>query len=67
MHNALEIGVYVFFNSIEQHSKFLLHTVQVLCMCTLFDSTGLLEMIAWVFNNLSYTIHLRCVLMFVES
>jgi len=25
----------VFFYLIEQHSKFLLHTLQVLCMCTL--------------------------------
>ena len=30
--NKLEIGVYVFFYLIEQHSKFLLHTFQVLYM-----------------------------------
>jgi len=30
-----------FFYLIEQHSKFLLHTVQVLYMCTLCDSTKL--------------------------
>jgi len=37
-----------FFYLIEQHSKFLLHTLQVLYMCTLCDSTGLFEMIVWV-------------------
>jgi len=41
MHNKLEIGVYVFFYLIEQHSKFLLHTLQVLYMCTLCDSTNI--------------------------
>jgi len=30
--------VWVFFYLIEQHSKFLLHTLQVLYMCTLCDS-----------------------------
>jgi len=35
---------YAFFYLIEQHSKFLLHTVQVLYMCTLCDSTGFFEM-----------------------
>jgi len=30
-----------FFNLIEQHSKFLLHTLQVLYMCTLCDSTNI--------------------------
>ena len=34
----------MFFYLIEQHSKFLLHTLQVLYMCTLCDSTGLFEM-----------------------
>jgi hypothetical protein len=29
------------FYLIEQHSKFLLHTLQVLCMCTLCDSTNI--------------------------
>ena len=29
----------------EQHSKFLLHTLQVFYMCTVCDSTGLFEMI----------------------
>ena len=33
-----------FFYLIEQHLKFLLRTLQVLYMCTLFDSTGLFEM-----------------------
>jgi len=41
IHHTLEIGVYVFFCLIEQHSKFLLHTVQVLYMCTLCDSTNI--------------------------
>ena len=30
-----------FFNLIEQHSKILLHTLQVLYMCTLCDSTNI--------------------------
>ena len=47
------------FYLIEQHSKFLLRTLQVLCMCTVCDSTGLFEKIVGVFNNLSYTIHFR--------
>jgi len=33
------------FYLIEQHSKFLLHTLQVFYMCTLCDSTGLFDMI----------------------
>ena len=37
-----------FFYLIEQHSEFLLHTLQVLYMCTLCDSTGLFEMIVGV-------------------
>ena len=42
MHNTLEIAVYVFFfYLIEQHSKFLLHILQVLYMCTLCDSTNI--------------------------
>ena len=40
-----------FFYLIEQHSKFLLHTLQVLCMCTVCDSTGLFKMIVWVLTN----------------
>ena len=32
----------------EQHSHFLLHTLQVLYMCTLCDSTGLFDMIVGV-------------------
>ena len=39
------------FYLIEQHSKFLLHTLQVLYMCTLCDSTGLFEMIVWVLTT----------------
>jgi len=41
IHNTLEIGVYVFFYLIEQHSMFLLHTLQVLDMCTFCDSTNI--------------------------
>ena len=40
IHKKLEIAVYVFLYLIEQHSKFLLHTLQVLYMCTLCDSTN---------------------------
>jgi len=42
-----------FFYLIEQHSKFLLQTLQVLHMCTICDSTGLFEMIVGVSINLS--------------
>jgi len=38
----------MFFYLIEQRAKFLLHTLQVLYMCTLCDSTGLFEMIVRV-------------------
>jgi len=51
MHNTLEIAVYVFFYLIEQHSKFLLHTLQVLYICTFCDSTGLFEMIVGVLTT----------------
>ena len=37
IHNTLQIAVYVFFYLIEQHSKFLLHNLQVLYMCTVCD------------------------------
>ena len=40
-----------FFYLIEQHSKFLLHTLQVLCMCTLCDSTGLFKINVWVLTT----------------
>jgi len=39
------------FYLIEQHSKFLLHTLQVLYMCTVCDSTGLFEMIVGVLTT----------------
>ena len=51
IHNTLQIAVYVFFYLIEQHSQVLLHTLQVLYMCTLCDSTGLLEMIVGVLTT----------------
>jgi len=41
MHNTLEIEVDVFFYLLEQHTKFLLHTLQVLHICTLCDSTNI--------------------------
>jgi len=41
--NTLEIGVFVFFYLIKQHSKFLLHNFQVLYMCTLCDSTNVVH------------------------
>jgi len=39
------------FYLIEQHSKFLLHNLQVLYMCTLCDSTGLFETIVGVLTT----------------
>ena len=48
IHNKLEIAVYVFVYLIEQHSKFLLHTLQVLYMCTLCDSTNISTIIEFV-------------------
>jgi len=41
IHNTLEIAVYVLFYLIEKHSKFLLHTLHVLYMCNLSDSTNI--------------------------
>ena len=43
-------SIYIFYLT-EQHSKFLLHTLQVLYMCTLCDSTGLFEMIVRVLTT----------------
>ena len=40
-----------FFYLIEQHSQFLLHTLQVLYMCTLYDSTGLFKVIVGVLTT----------------
>jgi len=37
-----------FFYLIEQHSKFLLHTLQVLYICTLCDSTNINTIIEFV-------------------
>jgi hypothetical protein len=39
--HTLQVGVYVLFKLIEQHSKFLLHTLELLNMCTLCDSTNI--------------------------
>jgi len=52
MHNTLEIGVYVFCYLIEQHSKLLLHTLLVLYMFTLCDSTNINTIIEFVPNCL---------------
>jgi len=40
-----------FFYLIEQHSQFLLQTLQLLYMCTVYDSTGLFEMIVRVLTT----------------
>jgi len=48
IHNTLEIAVYVFFYLTEQHSKFLLHTLQMLYMCTVCDSTNINTIIQFV-------------------
>jgi len=45
-------GIYVFFYIIEQHSKFLLSTWQVLYMCTLCDSTNINTVIEFVPNSM---------------
>jgi len=40
--------MYFFFNLIEQHSKFWLHTLQVPYICTLCDSTNINTIIEFV-------------------
>ena len=50
IHNTLQIAVYVFFYLIEQHSKFLLHTLQPLYMCTVCDSPNTNMIIEFVPN-----------------
>jgi len=47
-YSTLKTGVYAFFNLIEQHSKFLLHTLQVLYIFTLCDSTNINTIIEFV-------------------
>ena len=42
--------IILFFYLIEQHSKFLLHTSQVVYMCTLCDSTNINTIIEFVPN-----------------
>jgi len=44
-------SIYIYFYLIEQNSKFLLHTLQVLDMCAVCDSTGLFEMIVRVLTT----------------
>ena len=41
-------SICIFFYIMEQHSKFLLHTLQVLCLCTLCDSTNINTIIEFV-------------------
>jgi len=43
-------SIYIFY-SIEQHSKFLLHILQVLCMSTVCDSTGLFEIVVGILTT----------------
>jgi hypothetical protein len=45
-------SICIFFNLIEQHSKLLWHTLQVLYMCTLCDSTNINTKIEFVPNCL---------------
>jgi len=52
IHNKLETGIYVLFYLIEKHSKFSLHTLQVLYMCTICDSTNIDRIIYFVPNYL---------------
>jgi len=49
-HDTLEIGIYVCFYLIEQHSKFLLHTLQLIYICTLCDSTNINTIIEFIPN-----------------
>ena len=44
-------SICIFFYLIEQYSKFLLHTLQVLYMCTFCDSAGLFKMIVGVLTT----------------
>ena len=46
-------SISVFFYLIEQHSKFLLHTLQVLYMCTFCDSTNINTIIEFVPRSMS--------------
>jgi hypothetical protein len=46
-----QIAVYVFFRLTEQHFQFLLHTLQLLYMWTVCDSTGLFKMIVGVLTT----------------
>ena len=50
--HTLQIAVYIFFYLIEQHSKVLLHTLQVLYMCTVCDSADFNTIIEFVPNCL---------------
>ena len=40
-----------FFNLTEQHATFLLHILQVLCVCTVCDSTGLFEIVVGILTT----------------
>ena len=45
-------SISIFFNSIEQHSQFMLHTLQLLYICTVCDSTNINTIIEFVPNCL---------------
>jgi len=47
-------SICVFFNLTEHHSTFLLHTLQVLYMCTLCDSTNINTIIDFVPNCMQH-------------
>jgi len=62
VHNTLQIAVYVFFYLIEQHSKFLLHTLQVLHMCTLCDYTNINTIIEFVPHKNAFSLLFAAIL-----
>jgi len=52
----------IFFYLIEQHSKFLLHTLQVLYMCTLCDSTNINTIIEFVLHKNAFSLLFTAIL-----
>jgi hypothetical protein len=59
---TLEIGVSALFYLIEQYSKFLLHTLQVLDMCTLCDSTNINMIIEFVPQKNAFSLPFAAIL-----
>jgi len=53
-----DMSICIFLNLIEQHSKFLLHTLQVLYMCTLCDSANI--------NTIYFIFIVPCIITFYE-